>query len=77
MRPLTEEHSGLSPLTHPFFYGRCICKWYKMKDSSFLSQALSSGVSPNALLAEQPELGLATHAYVPGLALPSPQPVGG
>lgn len=28
-----------------------------MKDSSFLSQALSSGVSPNALLAEQPELG--------------------
>lgn len=54
---MTEEHSGLSPLTHPFFYGRCICKWYKMKDSSFLSRALSSGVSPNALLAEQPKLG--------------------
>lgn len=28
-----------------------------MKDSSFLSRALSSGVSPNALLAEQPKLG--------------------
>lgn len=75
MRPLTEEHSGLSPLTHPFFYGRCICKWYKMKDSSFLSQALSSGLPPNALLAEQPELGAGhppTRARI-GLAQPPSQ----